>query len=110
VFSVFSGIRSGFNRFPIPRLPYVHFYVERIFVGLGRIHIFGSPVIIEHHIITSGAVTIRKMFSVITSESKIGILPKTNKFSFNVMLKMNLNSLHDIIPRWEPHTIQPTNH
>jgi len=35
-------------------------------------------------------------FSMITSESKIRILPKTNKFSSYFMLKMNLNTLHNI--------------
>ena len=32
-------------------------------------------------------------FSMITSESKIGILPKTDKYSFYFMLQINLNSL-----------------
>jgi len=60
------------------------------FVGCGTITIFGSQVIIENHIYTSGAATSRNMFFFDhESESKIGILPKTNKFSFYFMLKMN---------------------
>jgi len=35
-------------------------------------------------------------FSMITSESKIRILPKTNKFYFYFILKMNFNTLHNI--------------
>jgi len=59
----------------------------RIFVGFGRIPILGLRVMIENHIFTIGAGTSGNMFFMITSESKIGILPKTNKFLFFMLRK-----------------------